>query len=180
MSKPYVMHPASPDDLPDVTALLDARRRWLQERGIDQWNVGREFETRMAGAIDRHEAWLLRDDGAPIATLTMTPEGDPDFWTSDELQEFALYLGKMATAMGRSGEGLGALMLSWARDRAARSGFNVLRWDVWKTNKKLLHYYCSVGARYIRTVEVPGRWSGALFEISAQLVSDLTECVITQ
>lgn len=180
MSKPYLMHPAAPEELPDVMTLIDERRRWLRERGIDQWNVGREFKTRMANAIDRHEVWLLRDDGAPLATLTMTPKGDPDFWTSDELQEPALYLGKMATTVERGGQGLGALLLSWARDRAARCGFNVLRWDVWKTNTNLLRYYCSAGARHIRTVDVPGRWSGALFELSAQHVQDLTEYVITR
>jgi GNAT superfamily N-acetyltransferase len=178
MSKPYVIQWASPADLSVVMALLDERRRWLAERGSDQWNTGRAFESRMADAVDRREVLLLHDDGVPIATFTMTPEGDPDFWTPDELKESALYLGKMASAVRRRGEGLGVLMLSWAQDRAARSGFDLLRWDVWKTNSQLQDYYRSIGGQYIRTVHAAHRWSGALFEIPARRVSHLTDCAV--
>jgi hypothetical protein len=179
MSKPYVMHRASTTDLPEVMALLDERTRWLRERGSEQWNTGRNFETGIAEAISRWNTWLLRDDGASIVTLTLTSDGDPDFWTPEELREPALYLGKMASAVRRSGEGLGFLMLSWAQDWTARSGFDSLRWDVWRTNEQLQNYYRSVGGRYVRTVQVVGRWSGALFEIPARRIADLSHCVIT-
>lgn len=179
MSKPYVMHRVEPVDLPEVMALLDERKRWLHERGSDQWSTGRAFETRMANAVGRRNAWLLRDDGASIATLTITSEGDPDFWTSEELRAPALYLGKMVSAVRRSGEGLGSLMLSWAQDWAAQSNFDLLRWDVWRTNEQLQDYYRSLGGRYIRTVQAAGRWSGALFEIPATRIANLSDCVVT-
>jgi GNAT superfamily N-acetyltransferase len=179
MSKPYVIHRASAADLPEVMALLDERTRWLRERGNQQWNTGRNFETGIIDSISQRNTWLLRDDGTSIATLTLTSDGDPDFWTPDELRESALYLGKMASAVRRSGEGLGALMLSWAQDWTARSGFDSLRWDVWRTNEQLQNYYRSVGGRYVRTAHVAGRWSGALFEIPARRIADLSDCVIT-
>ncbi|MGB6161277.1 MAG: GNAT family N-acetyltransferase [Pseudonocardiaceae bacterium] len=179
MSKPYIMRRASVADLPAVMALLDERTRWLHERGSKQWNTGRDFETLIGDAIGRRNTWLLRDDDASLATLTLTSDGDTDFWTPEELREPALYLGKMASALRRSGEGLGSLMLSWAQDWAARSGFDSLRWDVWRTNNQLQDYYRSIGGRYVRTVQVAGRWSGALFEIPARRIVDLTDRVIT-
>lgn len=179
MSKPYVMHRADATHLPEVMALLDERMRWLRARGSEQWNTGRDFEARIVDAIGRRDTWLLRDDGASIATLTLHSEGDPDFWTPDELSEPALYLGKMASAVHRNGEGLGSLMLSWAQDWAAHSGFNPLRWDVWRANKQLQDYYRSVGAQYIRTVEAGHRWSGALFQIPARRIANLASRVIT-
>ena len=133
----------------------------------------------MAHAISHRNTWLLRDDGAAIATLTLTSEGDPDFWTPEELSQPALYLGKMASAVSRSGEGLGSLMLAWAHDRATHSGFDSLRWDVWRTNEKLQDYYRSVGGQYIRTVHAAHRWSGALFAIPARRIPHLSERVIT-
>jgi Acetyltransferase (GNAT) family len=132
----------------------------------------------MISAIGRRHTWVLRDDGAPIATLILTSEGDPDFWAPDELREPALYLGKMASAVHRSGEGLGCLMLSWARDWAAQSGLDSLRWDVWRTNKDLQDYYRSLGGRYIRTVQAADRWSGALFEIPARRIIGLSDWII--
>lgn len=179
MSKPYVMHRAGIAELPQVMALLDERIRWLRERGSEQWNTGRDFTTQMINAIGRRNTWLLRDDGTPIATLTLTSEGDPDFWTPEELKEPALYLGKMASTVSRSGEGLGSLLLSWAQDWAARTGFDSLRWDVWRANKKLQDYYQSLGGHYIRTVPATHRWSGALFQIPARRIADLSHRVIT-
>lgn len=179
MSKPYVMHRAGPADLPEVMALLDERRQWLHERGSDQWSPDRAFAARMANAVDRREALLVRDDDVSIATVTVTSEGDPDFWTPEELKESALYLGKMASAVCRSGEGLGSLMLSWAQDWAARSGYDSLRWDVWRTNDELQDYYRSIGGRYIRTVHAAHRWSGALFQIPASRIVNISDHVTT-
>jgi GNAT superfamily N-acetyltransferase len=179
VSKPYLMHWAGRADLPEVMALLEERRRWLHEQGSDQWSPDRAFATRMAHSVDRRETLLLRDEGVSIATVTVAPEGDPDFWTPDELKESALYLGKMASAVCRSGEGLGALMLSWAQDWAARSGFDSLRWDVWRTNDELQDYYRSLGGHYLRTVPAAHRWSGALFQIPARRITDLSDHVIT-
>jgi hypothetical protein len=180
VSKPYVMHRAGPADLSEVIALLDERKRWLHERGSDQWNTDRVFGARMANAVDRQETWLLRDDGAAIATLTITSEGDPDFWTPEELRAPAMYLGKMASSVRRSSEGLGFLMCSWAQDWTARSGFDWLRWDVWRTNEQLQDYYRSLGGQYLRTVHAPGRWSGALFQIPARRIAHLSDCVVTK
>jgi GNAT superfamily N-acetyltransferase len=179
MSKPYVMHRAGTAELPEVMALLNERIRWLRERGSDQWNTGRDFQACIVNAIGQRNTWLLRDAGTPVATLTMTSQGDPDFWTPEELRHPALYLAKMASTLHRSGEGLGSLMLSWAQDWAARTGFDLLRWDVWRTNKQLQDYYRSIGGHYIRTVPATHRWSGALFQIPAKRIADLANCVIT-
>lgn len=179
MTKPYVMHQAAPGDLDDVIRLLNERIRWLRERGNEQWNTGRDFRAKAVDAIDRRNTWLLRDGDASIGTLTLTAQGDPDFWTPDELRDPALYVGKMASAVRRRGEGLGRLMLSWAQDWAARSGFDLLRWDVWRTNDQLQDYYRSIGGQYIRTVHPAHRWSGALFQIPARRIANLSDDVVT-
>ncbi|MBV9014005.1 MAG: GNAT family N-acetyltransferase [Pseudonocardiales bacterium] len=179
MSKPYGMDRADIGDLSEVMALLDERTRWLRERGHDQWNTGRDPKAYIINAIGRRNTWLLRDNGTSLATLTLTSQGDPDFWTLEELRQPALYLGKMASTVRRSGEGLGSLMLAWAQDLAARTGFDYLRWDVWRTNKQLQDYYRSLGGRYIRTVPAAHRWSGALFHIPARRIAGLSDHVIT-
>ena len=76
-------------------------------------------------------------------------------------------------------QGLGSLVLSWAQDWAARSGFDSLRWDVWRTNEQLQDYYRSIGGRYIRAVHAAHRWLGALFQIPARRITNLTDHVAT-
>jgi GNAT superfamily N-acetyltransferase len=170
---------ATPDDLSDVMSLLNQRIEWLRENGSDQWNTGRSFENRMSNAIARRETWLLRDEGIAIATLSLSKDGDPDFWTPEELRENAFYLGKMATSLSRRRENLGQLLLMWTQDHAAREGIKVIRWDVWKTNERLQAYYRSLGARFVRKEDVADRWSGALFEVDAVKIANLKESVVT-
>jgi GNAT superfamily N-acetyltransferase len=179
VTKPYTMHRAGPADLGEVMALLNERIRWLHEQGSEQWNTGRNFRAKVIDSIDKRNTWLLRDGDDFIGTLTLSSEGDPDFWTPEELRDPALYVGKMASAVCRRGEGLGRLMLQWAQDWAARSGFDLLRWDVWRTNEELQGYYRSIGGQYLRTTHPAHRWSGALFQVPASRIADLSNDVVT-
>jgi hypothetical protein len=127
----------------------------------------------MANSIAEGDTWTLEDETTPIATITISRSGDPDFWTPAELAAPVLYVAKMASRINRSGERLGELMLRWVQDRAARLGLQHVRWDVWRTNHDLQNYYKSLGAEFIRTVDVADRWSGALFELPVIRRDDL-------
>jgi hypothetical protein len=174
MSSAYEMHLASLGDLDDVMTLLDQRIQWLRDQGSDQWNVGRTFRNRMINSIDRGETWLMREGNEPVGTLSLSPDGDPDFWTPRELKEPALYLGKMASSLSRRGQKLGVKMIQWSREWAGIKNMNYVRWDVWRTNAELQQYYRAIGGNYLRTVEVADRWSGALFQVSAVSVGVTT------
>src|SRR4051812_29896729 len=115
MSKPYEIRLARLADLGTVMQLLDARIRWLRAQGSDQWSTGSTFRTRLTNHIERCETWLVEDDGEAVATITVGTEGDPDFWTPEELRERAAYISKMATRIERKGEGIGALMIRWVQ-----------------------------------------------------------------
>ena len=179
MTKPYAMRQAKYDDLDVVMALLDSRIHWLRVQGSDQWSTGSTFRTRLTNHIERGETWLLEDNGEAVATITVGTVGDPDFWTPSELRERAMYVSKMASKIVRRGESLGALMIQWTRDQAAKLGLDFVRWDAWRTNPKLQDYYLSIGARHVRTVDVADRWSGALFEMPAQVDPSLVERLVT-
>lgn len=166
------MRRAAAEDLPAVMSLLDARTQWLRARDTDQWST-RAFQPVMEGAIERGETWLLCEDGQAVATLTMNTTADPDFWTHDEQTTPAFYLSKLATSLDHKGRGLGALLIDWAAGYACEHGILWLRWDVWRTNVELQNYYRSIGATPLRVVNIPGRYSGALFELSATPRADL-------
>jgi hypothetical protein len=154
------------DDIPDVLGLLNGAADWLHSRGIDQWP--HEFTAEhVRQPIVCAEVWLVRDeDGKPAGTVRLSPEADPDFWAPDEAAESALYLSGLAIA--REHAGLGALMLRWAADFTGRISWQRLRLDARRDNAGLHRYYTDRGWRYLRTVDMPGRFSGALFEIDAR------------
>jgi GNAT superfamily N-acetyltransferase len=156
------MRRATAADRPDVLRLLNDRARWLRDRGLPQWGGGFPAD-RIGRLVARGGTFLaVRHDGTAVGTITLSPDGDPDFWTQSELLEPAWYVTKMATSL-EHGKGLGAPMLRWAVDQAAQEGMTWVRLDVWRTNTGLRDWYAAQGWEHVRTVEAPGRNSGALF-----------------
>ncbi len=151
------------DDLADVLAVLNSAADQLHARGLDQWPTGFGAE-RVGPYVARAEMWLVRDDsGKAVATARATGYADPDFWTPAESRDLALYVEKLARAP-QAPAGAGTLLLRWITDKAASLGYSWVRLDAWRTNTGLHRYYLDRGWTYLRTVEAPGRRSGALFQ----------------
>ena len=163
MSAPFVIRRAEEGD---VAAMIELRReaeRWLAERGIKQWTekwtqVGNE---KLLRATRQQRAWILQADSDVAATVTLGGP-DEDLWRPEDGP--ALYLYKLIVARRHAGQKTGALLLDWAVDRAARLGYPSLRLDIWPANPGLGDYYRRQGFDHIRTVDVPGRDTGALYE----------------
>jgi GNAT superfamily N-acetyltransferase len=161
----YTIWPARKDDLSLVMGLLHRRVEWLRDQGSDQWSTYQRWEPEMVESIAEGRTLVLRvaDTYEPVGTLTFSHEADPDFWTLEEQEVPALYLSKLATNPDYAGCGLGRLMLDYALYLAIAERLAEVRMDVWRTAKKLHQYYESQGWSHDRTVDKPGRWSGALF-----------------
>lgn len=67
-----------------------------------------------------------------------------------------------------AGQGLGAELLDWAADKAARKGDKWIRADVWTTNEELQRYYIEQGFTHVRTVKLDHYPSGAVFQRPVQ------------
>lgn len=97
----------------------------------------------------------------------MDGHADPEFWTPADRPGDALYVHKLAVSRTCSGQGLGEVLLDWAALRAAAHDRPYLRLDCAKDNARLQAYYKKAGFRHVRTVDLPHRASGALFERDA-------------
>lgn len=161
---------AEPGDLAEVLAVLNASAASLHRRGVEQWLDGFGPD-RLGPPVQAGYTWLAEGAGTrlAVATITLTPELDPDFWTEAERAGPALQVSKLATAPWAAGAGIGAAVLRWAMDRAARMEVPVVRLDVWRTNSALQRWYQEQGFDYVRTETVMGRNSGALFAKAAGL-----------
>lgn len=168
---PYELRRASTEDSAAVWGLLAETVAWLRSLGTDQWSNWETWKGpsgKVTRAIAAGTVWLLYDGRTPVATVTVEPYGDPDFWTAEERAEPALYVSKLAVRRSHAGRGVGALLLDWVRDLAHRADASWVRLDAWRTNERLRAYYISRGWRYLRDVDRPGRSSGALFQLPAE------------
>lgn len=105
-----------------------------------------------------------RVSGDPVATITVSPDVDPDFWSLADARETALYVNRMLVRRAWSGTSLGGRMLDWASRRGERQGKQWLRLDAWRSNKGLQDYYLAQGFRLVRVMGLSWRQFGALFQ----------------
>jgi GNAT superfamily N-acetyltransferase len=114
--------------------------------------------------IDAGTVHLAEADGSTVGTMTLHEDHDEDLWTPADDPASALYLSHLGVVRSLGGHGIGAWMLAQATHQARRHGKRWLRLDARTTNTKLHAYYRQQGFHQIRTVDVPGNESGALFQ----------------
>lgn len=153
---------AGPRELGAVSDLLAGAARWLHDgMGLDQWPD--RFPTeRLAEAIDQQSTYVVLDKGKAVGTVTLDESPDKEFWSHRECLQSSLYVSRLA--IDRSYRGLGSRILDWAGTQAAERDDGWLRLDAWKTNAGLRNYYVGQEFEHVRTVDLPHRRSGALFQ----------------
>lgn len=159
----WLMRAATGDDIETVTHILNEAGGRLEDAGLDQWGHGWMPQSRMAAMIHRGETYIAIEHGRAVATVTLSEDPGP-FWTPEERQERAIYMGKLAR-LSDAPQGIGIWIMNvWVPGWAWENGYDMVRLDAWRTNKGLYRFYANRGWRYVRTEEVPGNWSGQLFE----------------
>jgi GNAT superfamily N-acetyltransferase len=147
-------------------------QEWLSARGTDQWqpvdgrseDLWQRVRTNIACSIEQGDCYLALWDGVPVGTITVDEYADPEFWRDEDDPRSALYVHRMIVARDMAGRGLGAELLRWAERKAAARGRRWLRADAWSTNTALHDYYKGQNFSHVRTVILPHRGSGALFQ----------------
>ncbi len=170
-----VLRPARADEADVIATMWSEAAAWLRSRGTDQWqypaNVGG-----IARDIARGNVHVLLDGAAYLGTITADGFADPEFWVPADAPDEALYAHRLITRPSSRGASLGSTMLDWASREAERIGKRWLRVDVWKTNADLGRYYEAQGFEKVRTVDLPHRRSGALYQRRAGAESPAGGC----
>ncbi|WP_446214601.1 GNAT family N-acetyltransferase [Micromonospora sp. IBSANI012] len=163
----YRMRPAGQADLDALLAILNGAVKWLQRQDLDQWGGHPWHAEELRPSIDAGTLHLAETtSGIPVATMNLDEQPDKDFWRPADDPGAALYLRHLAVERTRSGHGIGAWMMDQATGHARHARKTWLRLDAWRTNTRLHGYYRQHGFQHVRTVDVPGRGSGALFQRS--------------
>ncbi|MFE2529027.1 GNAT family N-acetyltransferase [Streptomyces sp. NPDC059382] len=125
---------------------------WLRPLGTDQWSQPFPAE-HILSSIRAGEVFLIKEvaGGDAAATVTLDEDADSRLWTPEERVAPALYVHKLTVDRKYAGIGLGARILDWAGDRAARAGAEWLRLDAWTTNPQLQSYYRTQKFEHVRT-----------------------------
>lgn len=140
----WAFGPASPADLPRVFELIDSRIRWMDEKGIRQWNVtdywGCYPPEHYRRAVDMGCMHLLRRPDGEIVCMAVLWHEDPR-WPTDGVPAF--YVHHLVTAL--DAPGVGREMLRRCEGYAAAMGKRFLRLDCAVDSPVLNAYYKQQG-----------------------------------
>ncbi|MCG5211731.1 GNAT family N-acetyltransferase [Streptosporangium soli] len=164
-------------DLPAALALLAEAAEWLYRRGVRQWPREGFGPQRIEPLIDEGVLYLADDGAAPVAVVAVDDHADPEFWASADDPGAALYVHKLAVSRSLAGRRVGDALLDWAGLLALASGRRWLRLDCAKDNHGLQAYYRR-SFTHVRTVDLPHRASGALFERRAGVSGEATGVIL--
>lgn len=164
------IRPADPSEVDAIASMWEEAGRRLKSMGIDQWQYPASRE-RIAHDIQSGHAYIMDDGPGHLGTITVDDFADPEFWLPDDSPEDALYAHRIIVRPNVGGTSLGSSLLDWASQKAAALGKSWLRVDAWKTNPGLGRYYESQAFTHVRTVDLPHRRSGALYQRPAGSVT---------
>lgn len=120
---------------------MEEVRRWLRERGSDQWSSP-FTPTWIENQIELGQYFIAYHEGKLAATFRLM-WADPDYWGDDDTP--ALYLHTLAVNSAFSGKGIGGQILTWAENYARQHDKPYLRLDTGADNPFLVNYYDKAG-----------------------------------
>jgi GNAT superfamily N-acetyltransferase len=155
---------ARTDDLSAIAQILDDAGDWMRSHGItDQWPTHFPLSD-LTDRITRGELHIAYDDTTPVGTFALDHHADPEFWHDDPNGIAAGYLHRLAVTRSHAGQGIGAQLIDHADRLLTTAGRRWLRLDCAKNNTRLHDYYRQLGFTHVRSVDLPHRKSGALFQ----------------
>ena len=160
----YVFRQSEPHEVEAVFRLIMSRVRWMDEKGIRQWNVTRYDECYpleyYEAARRRGDLFVLADEAGGIAACAVLKKED-DRWSAEQQKERAFYLHHFAARLGD--RGAGSRFLELAEEYARRCGVRLFRLDSADDNPRLTAYYDQRG--YVPAGHcVDGLYTGILRE----------------
>ncbi|MEO3782311.1 GNAT family N-acetyltransferase [Actinocorallia sp. B10E7] len=161
MTRPFLLHLATAEDVGEITQLIDETGAWLRDKiGTDQWNRPwpdeKARDARVRDGVDRGRTWLLHDGRTLVASVTVEVSGKPGLWSEEELRTPAVYLHRLVINRHYKGMRIGSFLIDWGAHRglAEKPSAEELRIDTWSTNRRLHAYYIGQGFTKIPGIRV--------------------------
>ena len=142
----YTFRPAEPDEVEAVFRLYADRIRWMEKKGIRQWNVTGYLEAYPIRYYMRRQShgdlFVLVSDDTVTGAVVLLQEDDR--WP-DGADHTALYIHHLVTDPRVSGAG--RVLLAEAEGAALQQKKRAIRLDCAADNAFLNGYYASLGYR---------------------------------
>jgi hypothetical protein len=162
LDKRYIFREIKKEEIPDMFELILERMRWMDEKGIRQWNVTKYDEVYPMGYYEekriRGEVFVLVEEITNQIVAAGVLRNEDERWQE---KANAFYLHNFATKIGEAG--VGKIYIAHAERYTKEQGKAYLRLDSAIDNEKLTKYYEEQGYLPVGTC-IDGMYEGILRE----------------
>lgn len=162
MHDTYVFRKIKAEEVPHMFAMILKRMKWMDEKGIEQWNVTRYDEVYPLSYYkekqEKGQAFVLYDTASSRIICAGVLLDQDDRWPDNPP---AFYLHHFVTEIGAPG--VGRIFIRHAETYAAEQGKCFFRLDSAVDNVPLARYYDALGYSPVGTC-VDGLYEGILRE----------------
>ncbi|WP_152392561.1 GNAT family N-acetyltransferase [Paenibacillus guangzhouensis] len=154
---------ATIDECETIFDLWIGSARWLQSKGIDQWNPSHFKIDQVRDCFEQgYELFLARWRDEVVGTC-MICWSDAFIWKELDHDD-AGYIHRFAVSRRHVGLAIGRQLLQWAEDYIRSQGKHVVRLDCMTDNPRLNQYYQSCGYEFVRVFHWDNGWRANLYE----------------
>jgi len=136
---PTMIRQATSSDAAEVTGILQAAARWLEESGTPMWKGDELLPEHTLSDIGTGAFYLAERDGR-IAGVVKFQLEDPLFWP-DQPEGQAAYVHRLAVRREFAGTGASTDLLGWAVAQTRTIGRSFLRLDCESSRPRLRAFY---------------------------------------
>jgi GNAT superfamily N-acetyltransferase len=144
---------AVPNDLPAIMDIVNAAKKSLADKGIDQWQRGYPNEDVILIDMGQNESYVLTINGILAGTLMVTPRPEPNYdqiyeglWRSNSDHYATIH--RIAISPGFMGRGLASMEMVFAEQMARTWKCSSIRVDTDAYNHPMRKTIVRAGYNY--------------------------------
>ncbi len=145
---------AIPDDLPAIMDIVNAAKKSLGDKGIDQWQHGYPNEEIILTDMGHNESYVVTVNGTLAGTLMVTSRPEPNYeniyeglWRNNGTDHYAT-IHRIAICPNFTGRGLASMEMVFAEQMARMWKCNSIRVDTDAYNHPMRKTIVRAGYNY--------------------------------
>lgn len=150
---------AKKSDLDSIMAIIEDARRFMREKGVNQWQNGRPGRELFESDIETGSCFVYAHGEAVAGVISIFCADEPSYcvvyggkWLSDGLPYAVFH--RLAVAAEYRGEGIAAKLLSFAENYARNNGMRSIRGDTHRDNMSMRGLLQKCGYNLCGTIHI--------------------------
>ena len=141
-------------EIPDILAMTDACRHYMDSQGIYQWTDDYPSENQFKVDIEKEELYTLRQGSVLVGCIVISSFMDEEYKTVKWLTTNGknIYIHRLGVHPICQGKGYAQQLMTFAEDYARKNNFTSVRLDTFSKNQRNQRFYEQRGYQKLENI----------------------------